>query len=802
MTPIGARRPSRLFVPLLAIAALPSVAAADVVSSGIVNINIPSTEDGLTINLVTGTSSTTGSVPGWDFAFTTSYTLNCFANFSTPQAGFVRGFGGASGVNNLPLGTPVGPGQGLIVFNSTPTYGAVSANWVLSSGDNYAGVRFLDENTGQYHYGWIRFCVAENFGGQPRSIVEYAYEDTPNTAITIGAGGSGQPADCGGASCFSLPACGQNLPISSSIDCVQFAATTSCNSLLLTSDRDWQEPGSLPWRHTSWMGPAGGQVSASLHGLDPKSGQPASRQITVETLTLHDVDMDPNGSKFRFRGDDNRLSLHNSRLVCDNGFGVVWNALSPLALGAMSGSNKLFSLDGLIGPPTSLSVSSGASLTFDYCGDTAFGLPNSARCYFDNPANHADVDGGTLALHYSYVLFRNHEGDFVVRNGGLLNLSGADTTLEADTLRLENSTARLGLGGTSIMADLLTLENSTVEFSPSSEILTDVTKVIGGSTLDIDGTAGTSTGLFGSLVIEGQDSTLTIAGDGRATLELLFMSSAFSPNPKVILTEFADLEITGLNNWTQGSVEIVGENSFLIVAEGGLVISSIPIECQTGITINGQFFARGTISGSGVVEAGFGSGRLGVAGNSGATLTIEPSVVLEPFSSLAIEIDPLMNRSQRLIAESEVLMGTIGAYLQCYVSPKQDVVLPVGTKFGILDYPSLSVFQGNFWKADDSGALLAGDLITIGLNTYRLAYYDAAFDPDNPTMVTLTVVPATNCPADLNHDGMVDGADLSLLLQSWGPCPSGACPADLNGSGYVNGSDLSILLNAWGNCPA
>jgi hypothetical protein len=27
------------------------------------------------------------------------------------------------------------------------------------------------------------------------------------------------------------------------------------------------------------------------------------------------------------------------------------------------------------------------------------------------------------------------------------------------------------------------------------------------------------------------------------------------------------------------------------------------------------------------------------------------------------------------------------------------------------------------------------------------------------------------CPADLNGDGVVDGADLLILLASWGPCP-------------------------------
>ncbi len=48
---------------------------------------------------------------------------------------------------------------------------------------------------------------------------------------------------------------------------------------------------------------------------------------------------------------------------------------------------------------------------------------------------------------------------------------------------------------------------------------------------------------------------------------------------------------------------------------------------------------------------------------------------------------------------------------------------------------------------------------------------------------------------DLNGDGIVDGADLGMLLGSWGPC--GGCPADLNGDGIVDGADLGTLLGNW-----
>lgn len=50
--------------------------------------------------------------------------------------------------------------------------------------------------------------------------------------------------------------------------------------------------------------------------------------------------------------------------------------------------------------------------------------------------------------------------------------------------------------------------------------------------------------------------------------------------------------------------------------------------------------------------------------------------------------------------------------------------------------------------------------------------------------------------ADLNGDGVVNGADLAALLSSWGPC--GGCAADLNGDGVVDGADLAALLASWG----
>lgn len=52
---------------------------------------------------------------------------------------------------------------------------------------------------------------------------------------------------------------------------------------------------------------------------------------------------------------------------------------------------------------------------------------------------------------------------------------------------------------------------------------------------------------------------------------------------------------------------------------------------------------------------------------------------------------------------------------------------------------------------------------------------------------------------DLNGDGVIDGADLGLLLAQWGVCPESAepCEGDLDGNGEVDGADLGVLLANW-----
>lgn len=178
------------FVACSAVAAAAAVggavqnADAAIVHSGLVNINIPTTTSGVYLNVVDGANGPS-PVAGWDLNPWSSSSLNYF-NPSAPAGGvYVIGGGTGTNVANLVAGT---------MIDGASTYGAGSAATtgslphILNSSDNLVGFRFQNEANGNAtHYGWMRVAVAGTLNGQPRAIVEYAYEDQAGVGIPAGA---------------------------------------------------------------------------------------------------------------------------------------------------------------------------------------------------------------------------------------------------------------------------------------------------------------------------------------------------------------------------------------------------------------------------------------------------------------------------------------------------------------------------------------------------------------------------------------------------------------------------------------
>lgn len=123
-------------------------------------------------------------------------------------------------------------------------------------------------------------------------------------------------------------------------------------------------------------------------------------------------------------------------------------------------------------------------------------------------------------------------------------------------------------------------------------------------------------------------------------------------------------------------------------------------------------------------------------------------------------------------------------------------------------------FRATVWTPDAGYAELEPYLNALGANIpdeFTLAVatsisddgrvicgwgYESAFFFQEAWVVVLPGADVP-CPADLNGDGLVDGADLGLMLAAWGTADE---VADLNANGLVDGADLGLLLAAWGAC--
>lgn len=163
--------------------AAPVAANAEIIWNSTANINIPSTTSGVYINLVTGVSGTSpGAVPGWDINPWGSTALNVWANNSaSPQSGVITDYFGGSSATLIDNLYPAGFISASSTYGRTATIETIGGTaFILNSDNNYIGFRFLNEATGQYNYGWAQISLSSSFGGQPRTILQYAYENTGN----------------------------------------------------------------------------------------------------------------------------------------------------------------------------------------------------------------------------------------------------------------------------------------------------------------------------------------------------------------------------------------------------------------------------------------------------------------------------------------------------------------------------------------------------------------------------------------------------------------------------------------------
>lgn len=161
-----------------------SSANAQIVHSGIVNLSVPNSINGLYLNVVTGANNLpdgTGgtTVPGWDI---NPWSTAGFGLFSPSNpAGGAYVITAASTAANMAFGAQISAANS---YGSNTSSTSAVSQWNLNSDQNLVGFRFFNEANSQIHYGWARFSFGSTVA--TRTLVEYAYESTAGAAIGAG----------------------------------------------------------------------------------------------------------------------------------------------------------------------------------------------------------------------------------------------------------------------------------------------------------------------------------------------------------------------------------------------------------------------------------------------------------------------------------------------------------------------------------------------------------------------------------------------------------------------------------------
>jgi hypothetical protein len=146
---------------------------------------------------------------------------------------------------------------------------------------------------------------------------------------------------------------------------------------------------------------------------------------------------------------------------------------------------------------------------------------------------------------------------------------------------------------------------------------------------------------------------------------------------------------------------------------------------------------------------------------------------------------------------------------------------PIGKGFASIDTNGdfmIDSFFDVFYQVNGLANDAGGNTIPIEIVALDLVSVGSGFDiridaiipgamPSSPPINSFQIMhdlrgfarKGVPCPGDINGDGNVGFADLTLVLLSWGPCGVG-CPADGNQDGTVGFADLTTVLLNWGPC--
>ncbi len=143
-------------------------------------IPVPSTFDGVYLNLLTGGTGTSGaSIPGWDFnPYNSGTALSFFWNNTAPSV--------SGGVSGSTTGPYVDLAVGSVVSGASTFAAPTSAAQTLAfqpAGTHLLGFRFYNESTAAVNYGYMTL-VSTGSNGFPLTIAGWSFENS-GAAVTV-----------------------------------------------------------------------------------------------------------------------------------------------------------------------------------------------------------------------------------------------------------------------------------------------------------------------------------------------------------------------------------------------------------------------------------------------------------------------------------------------------------------------------------------------------------------------------------------------------------------------------------------
>lgn len=536
------------------------------------------------------------------------------------------------------------------------------------------------------------------------------------------------------------------------------------NLIYVDMDMQYNYPSYQVWESATWR-PSSTfptqRFPASLLGTD--FGPPIEgRYIQLRNLTLERADLDAQNVEFRFvpipagPGTTTSLTLNNGSLTALNP--PRFNDAANFALTA-SGDSRLSGWDkGQVSAQTALNVMPGGQLTLFRLGDRHGDLPTDSW-YFSHPGDVATIDGGTLHLDESFVVFEKQglapgesHSRMTFQNNALLTITGDRGRLQSGDFAFLDSRLNLGSANRLKSVGTMTINGATVTGDDYSKLDAEALMVFGSNTFALgkDRGAGDYLATTGGIDMK-PGASLTLNGQGSLAVTFGLYYS-FPASGQIVINDRATLVNSGAHFIIRPSAPItlnrtsdnvygfldVKDGGSLDLMAGGADTGHVTNHGGIGVSRDGTLLALGPLliqgGSEGIIDID--SGGVLAIGNQGTqqaaidSLTTNNTVTLINFSALQLTLDLAALKNGQLRLGSTL---HIEPFADLHLTLVNDQVLPDGTKFTLIDYGVLGA--GSHFNGYPEGHIFG-----LGSNSFRIHYADNADDPGYAHAITLTVV--------------------------------------------------------------